>query len=172
MATVAAKLLYEVPDMELVVQDKDMACWFASAMMLILWKERNRSGTTCEMIDDSTINLYKANNGIQNHQILPLAKRLGLEPIAPLCPNVDALDLWLRTHGPLWTNGTRHITVIAGIRGSDAQGYEVKVYDPWPGEGVSWRTLSGWYTGFDPGTHAASARDESVDVRAVFLHVP
>ena len=172
MATVATKLHYEVPDMELVVQDQNMACWYASAMMLILWKERNRPGSRCEMIDDATVKLYQANQGIQNDEILPLAQRLGLRSVAPMCPTVDALHDWLRTHGPLWTNGTRHITVIAGIRGSDASGYEVKVYDPWPGEGVSWRTLSGWYTGFNAGQHSSSSRDGSVDVQAVFLHVP
>ena len=72
--------------------------------------------------------------------------------------------------GPLWTNGKRHIVVIAGLRGDETVGYEVKVYDPWPGNGVTWRSLDGWYTGFNPGPNGASSRDTGSDVEAVFLH--
>jgi hypothetical protein len=78
----------------------------------------------------------------------------------------------LKQYGPLWTNGKRHIVVIAGLRGSAAKGFEVKVYDPWPGVGVGWRSLSGWYAGFDPCAFNASSRDAGREVEAVFLHAP
>jgi hypothetical protein len=83
---------------------------------------------------------------------------------------VDALFNWLGCYGPLWTNGVRHIVVIAGIRGDEGNGFDLKVYDPWPGNGISWRTLAGWYTGFNPGVYGASSRDTSDSVEAVFLH--
>jgi hypothetical protein len=162
---------YEVPDMTLVVQDKDMACWYASAIMLLTWKNRNLPGIfKAPIIDDATFNLYKANNGVQNAQIIPLARRLGLKSIPPICPTIEAMRSWLWKHGPLWTNGISHIVVIAGIRGDDEAGYEAKVYDPWPGNGITWRSLSGWYAGFDAKAKNGSTRDTSAAVEAVFLH--
>ncbi|MCP1831635.1 MULTISPECIES: papain-like cysteine protease family protein [unclassified Bradyrhizobium] len=166
--------IYEVQGVKLIVQDKDMACWFASAMMVLNWKEQYRPGNAhqCSANDRVTIELYKANNGIQNHQIIPLARRLGLVHVPPMSPTIDALAGWLRSYGPLWTNGTRHIVVIAGIRKTVHGDYEVKVYDPGPGIGVEWRTLSGWYTGFDAGRNSVSSRDTGPDVQTVFLHAP
>ena len=161
-------LCYEVPGVELIVQDKTMACWYASAMMVVNWADGKRS--ICSNVEDQTISIYKANTGIQNPQIIPLAKRLGLVPVPALCPTVDALFNWLGCYGPLWTNGVRHIVVIAGIRGDEGNGYDLKVYDPWPDNGISWRTLAGWYTGFNPGVYGASSRDTSNSVEAVFLH--
>lgn len=163
---------YEVPGVQLIEQDKNMACWFASAMMVVNWAEYYRANPLrreCSVIDAQTLAMYKANNGIQNKQIIPLAKRLGLDYVPPLCPSATALLNWLQYYGPLWTNGTSHIVVIAGIRGDDLLGYEVKVYDPWPGNGIGWRSLSGWYAGFDPVQANVSSRDTSSDVEAVFL---
>ena len=163
---------YEVSGVQLFTQDKNMACWFASAMMVLNWAELNRPNplrNQCTAIDQQTINLYKANNGVTNPQIIPLARRLGLVPVPPMSPSIQGLTSWLQSYGPLWTNGTKHIVVIAGIRGDDRAGYSVKVYDPWPGIGIEWRSLSGWYTGFNPGSRAASSRDTGRDVEAVFL---
>jgi len=165
---------FEVPGVTLFVQDQNMACWFASAMMVLNWKERYRPGKALQSsaIDRETINLYKANEGIKNPQIIPLAKRLGLIPVPPMSPTIDGLAGWLKTYGPLWTNGKKHIVVIAGIRKTARSEYEVKVYDPWPGTGVGWRTLAGWYTGFNPDGNFSSSRDTGADVEAVFLHAP
>lgn len=164
---------YEVPGVQLIVQDKTMACWFASAMMVLDWAERYRPNpfrNQCTAIDQQTIALYQANQGCTNAQILPLARRLGLVPVPPMSPSVEGLERWLRSWGPLWTNGTKHIVVIAGLRGDARTGYDVKVYDPWPGIGIEWRSLSGWYAGFNPGPRSASSRDTGADVEAVFLH--
>jgi hypothetical protein len=89
-----------------------------------------------------------------------------------MSPTIDALRSWMLLYGPLWTNGKQHIVVIAGIRQTPAGAFEVKVYDPWPGNGIGWRTLAGWYTGFNPGAHGVSSRDTSAGVEAVFLHAP
>jgi hypothetical protein len=166
-------LYYEVPGVSLFVQDKNMACWYASAMMVRTWKDLNRPSpfqNQCSAVDQKTIDLYKANNGIQNPQIIPLAKRLGLVAVPPMSPTPQALMSWMQSYGPLWTNGLRHIVVVAGIRGNDIDGYELKVYDPWPGNGITWRSLSGWYAGFGDGTFGESTRDGGADVEAVFLH--
>jgi len=165
---------FEVMGVQLIVQDKNMACWYASAMMLLNWKERFRPGSanSCSAVDRRTIDLYKANQGIQNPQIIPLAKRLGLVAVPPMSPTVEALRDWMRSYGPLWTNGKNHIVVIAGIRRNPSGDYEMKVYDPWPGAGIGWRSLSGWYTGLKAGSHSASSRDTGRDVEAVFLRAP
>jgi hypothetical protein len=78
----------------------------------------------------------------------------------------------LRHYGPLWTNGKKHIVVIAGIRQTPGGAFKVKVYDPWPGNGIGWRTLADWDTGFNPGTQGASSRDTGAGVEAVFLRAP
>jgi len=165
---------YEVPGVTLIPQDMQMACWYASAMMLLNWRERFRPGPMpiSQGIDALTLKLYKANDGIRNDQILPLAKRLGLVSVPPMSPTTEALKDWMRKFGPLWTNGKQHIVVIAGIRQATSGSYEVKVYDPWPSTGITWRTLSGWYTGFNPGAHGVSSRDTDDAVEAVFLHAP
>ncbi len=71
---------------------------------------------------------------MQNAQILPLAKRLGLVPVPPQPPTHEALKKWLVKYGSLWTNATEHIVVIAGMRGNtdDDETITLRVYDPWP----------------------------------------
>lgn len=164
---------YEVPGVQLIQQDKTMACWFASAMMLINWKERNRpsAGMACQGIDKDTLALYKANDGIGNAQILSLARRLGLVAIPPQTPSVEGLLTWLKHCGPLWTNGVSHIVVIAGVKSAAAGRCLLKVYDPWPRVPVQWRDFSGWYEGSNPKLRDNATRDVGLDVNAVFLHV-
>lgn len=164
---------YEVPGVQLIRQDKDNACWFASAMMLLNWKERFRPSTEnmSKMIDRDTMRLYNDNNGILNPQIIPFAMRLGLIRIPPQSPTINGLLGWLRYYGPLWTNGEKHIVVIAGIKQGHQGNYLVKVYDPWPHVPIQWRSLSGWYAGFDPSKRDNATRDTSEGVEAVFLHV-
>jgi hypothetical protein len=166
-------LHYEVPGVHLIRQDKENACWFASAMMLINWKERNRpgAGMACSGVDSETLDLYKANDGIHNDQIISLAKRLGLVAVAPQTPSMDGLLGWLKLYGPLWTNGVRHIVVIGGVKEVAVGRYSVKVYNPWPGIPVLWRDFSGWYEGSNPKLRDNGTRDVGFDVKAVFLHI-
>jgi ABC-type bacteriocin/lantibiotic exporter with double-glycine peptidase domain len=153
--------------MRLIPQTMQMACWYASARMVIQWR-RNRM-KACEVnledpSEDPMLEQWKKKDaGISDDQIVTLAKRLGLELVPPMSPSLGALESWLKTYGPLWTNGTQHITVIAGIRGM-----AVLVYDPWPPKRghIGWRGLSTWYIGT-----AHDSRD--VNTRSgVFMHCP
>jgi ABC-type bacteriocin/lantibiotic exporter with double-glycine peptidase domain len=160
-------MAYIVPGTKLIPQTMQMSCWYASAQMVVQWR-RNRTRRTEARIEDPsedpTLVTWKSKDGgISDAQVLTLARRLGLELVPPMSPTLDALESWLKQYGPLWTNGSTHITVIAGIRGMD-----VLVYDPAPVNmgSIGWRGLSTWYIG-----NAADSRDTSTD-SGVFMHCP
>lgn len=160
-------MAYTVPGMKLIPQTMQMSCWYASAQMLIQWRRNMTQQCEAGIIDpseDPTLKIWKASdNGISDGQILTLAKQLGLELVPPMSPTLEALESWLRNYGPLWTNGSTHITVIAGI-----QDLMVLVYDPAPvniGK-VGWRGLTDWYAG-----KSGSSRDTKT-VSGVFMHCP
>jgi len=159
---------YNVPDMTLIPQTKTMACWYASAQMLIQWRRNEMQMTEVGIIDPSEdkvlAKMRDRDHGISNTALIHMAKKLGLLPIPPMSPTPAALESWLMTYGPLWVNGKTHIVVIAGIRPGD-----VLVYDPSPiNTGtIEWRSLAGWYVG-----GAVDSRDTGSDVQAVFLHCP
>ena len=162
---------YEVQGMTLIPQQLRMSCWYASAQMLIKWRQdltrQSLSWLVPPELDAECVKIRDGNAGIFNPQIVPMAKRLGLRAVPPLSPTVEALERWLGTYGPLWVNGKSHIVVIAGI---DTPSLEVKVYDPGPvkiGQ-IEWRSLVDWYAF---GT-SVSTRDTSPDVETVFLYVP
>lgn len=163
---------YTVPNMKLIPQDKTMSCWYASGMMVIEWRRRKTRMTELAHPDPSQVakwqKLYKDNTGITNAKIMSFARDLGLKAVPPMSPTVAAIENWLRTYGPLWVNGKRHITVIAGIRDTGAE-TEALVFDPANsakrmGE---WKGLAKWYI-----TDPHSGRDSSGEVRTVFLHAP
>jgi hypothetical protein len=163
--------IYEVPGMTLIPQAFTMSCWYASAQMLITWRENQAQASMDWLVppefDAQCRTIRDANTGIQNSQIIAMAKRLGLQAVPPESPSVDALQQWLRVYGPLWVNGKSHIVVIAGI---DTDALNVKVYDPSPvNQGrIEWRSLTSWYAfGTSPST-----RDTGADVETVFLYVP
>lgn len=164
-------MFYTVPNMELIPQDKTMSCWFASGQMLIRWDQEERQQCSVEHPDPALVKkwgkLYDKNTGIGNDEILNFARDLGLEVEPPMSPAVDTLLDWLWRYGPLWVNGVRHITVLAGIRDT-VKGVEVLVFDPaLPNKKHGeWRPIS-WYT---DDTH--SGRDTSTEVEATFLHLP
>jgi hypothetical protein len=167
-------MAYIVQNMTLIPQNLKMSCWYASAQMLIQWKMDQRQQSFKDLIppelDAQCEKIRDDNNGIQNSQIIKMAKRIGLEAIPPMTPTPDALEGWLKQYGPLWVNGKRHIVVIAGIMYFPALGYYLLVYDPSPvnvGK-IEWRSLTDWYL---MGS-SASTRDTGKDVETVFLYVP
>jgi hypothetical protein len=162
---------YEVPGMTLIPQQMRMSCWYASAQMLITWRQDRVQQSLPWLVppdlDAQCVAIRDGNAGLQNPQIVAMAKRIGLKAIPPMSPLPETLEDWLRSYGPLWVNGKTHIVVIAGI---DTTMQMVKVYDPWPpGVGkVEWRSLVTWYAfGTSPST-----RDTGRDVETVFLYVP
>ena len=163
-------MYYVVPGMKLIPQDKTMSCWYASGFMLVAWHRNTVLMSEAGHPDPSQAKkwskLYDANPGITNEQILDFAKDLNLEAVPPMSPTPAALEGWLKDYGPLWVNGKRHITVIAGIRDTGGA-LEVLVYDPaMPNKKHGeWRKLHEWYI-----MDSHSGRDASGGVQTVFLH--
>lgn len=162
---------YEVPGMTLIPQQMTMSCWYASTQMLIQWRQDRVQQSLGWLVppdlDAQCAAIRDSNTGLQNPQIVAMAKRIGLAAVPPLSPLAETIENWLRMYGPLWVNGKTHIVVIAGI---DTARRMVKVYDPSPvGVGrIEWRSLDTWYAfGTSPST-----RDTGRDVETVFLYVP
>jgi hypothetical protein len=163
---------YVVPNVPLIAQSKNMACWYASAQMLVQWRRNKTMSTERGITDPSedpvSVKKWAANGGIDDNFILTLVKDLGLEAVPPLCPTSAAIESWLRNYGPLWVNGTSHITVIAGV---DTANDQVYVNDPWPvNQGKQeWRGMD-WLMGMGA-AKAVSSLDPATD-SGVFLHCP
>jgi hypothetical protein len=139
---------YRVPNMRLVPQDLNNACWWASAVMLLMWKNRFRDPFRMDhpAYHNRLLQTHRANNGLRASQMADLARQLGLRSIPPLrhAPTMVELEALLRRYGPLWADGmalnstggfngapgTGHVVVIAGVRATPRD--EVLIYDPWP----------------------------------------
>jgi hypothetical protein len=169
---------YVVPDMQMIPQDKDNGCWFASAKMVIRWK-MNKYPISMLMDPDDvaySTDLYRKDEGITDGRIAQLAKELGLRTIPPMSPNPKAMYDWITRYGPLWVNGIGHITVIAGINASKSD-YSFLVYDPLPVDkgSIEWRDARQWYTGdYWPvagGGLERSGRDTKTNA-GIFLYAP
>jgi hypothetical protein len=167
-------MAYIVQGMKLIPQSQTMSCWYASAQMLITWKMEQRqqsiSGLIPPELDAQCAKIRDDNKGIQNPQIIKMAKRIGLEAIPPMSPTTDALEGWLKTYGPLWVNGKTHIVVIAGIAEFPPLGTQLLIYDPSPVNvgRIEWRSLMNWYAM----GNSSSSRDTGKDVETVLLYVP
>lgn len=165
-------LNYTVPAFVHIAQDKTMSCWFASAQMLIQWKRKRTQMTDQRHPDPSETDkwskLYTDNTGITNGRIRDFARDMGFAYVPPMSPTPEAILGWLRSFGPLWVNGVKHITVIAGIRGP-REDTDVLVLDPGNKSEVngSWRNLRQWYV-----LDKHSGRDTANEVEAVFLRLP
>jgi hypothetical protein len=149
-----------------------MACWYASAQMLVQWRREALQMSEIGLLDPSedvaSAQHRKANNGISDAFVLTLVVDLGLVAIAPQSPTVQIIDRWLHNYGRLWVNGSSHITVIAGV--SIRTGW-LYIHDPWPVNNgkKEWRSMAWLY-----GTGSAGGVD-SLDpntTSGVFLHCP
>ncbi|MEA3277348.1 MAG: papain-like cysteine protease family protein [Pseudomonadota bacterium] len=153
--------------MQLIPQDQTNACWYASALMVLQWSRRgelmshSRESLISPTAHPSVEATYRANNGLQWSAMRRLARQLGLRELPLMSPSAQLLEQWLRSYGPVWTDGvpvdrngrvagTGHVVVLAGIRSSARTGedYDLKIYDPWPPNrgDVRWR----------PGSHLAT----------------
>lgn len=167
-------MAYIVEGMKLIPQELNMSCWYASAQMLIKWREERDQKSYAKLIspefDTQCAQLRDNNNGIRNSEIVKTAERIGLKHVPPVTPNPAWIEAWLKAYGPLWVNGKSHIVVIAGIMYWPGLSHMVLVYDPSPiGVGrIEWRSLSDWYMSGG----SVSTRDTAKDVETVFLYVP
>ncbi|MGH9948441.1 MAG: papain-like cysteine protease family protein [Pyrinomonadaceae bacterium] len=167
-------MAYVVQNMTLIPQSLSDSCWYASTQMLIKWKEEKEQKSFAHLIspefDAQCAKIRDDNKGIQNPQIMQMAKRIGLKHVPPMSPTPETIEGWLKQYGPLWVNGKTHIVVIAGIMWLPGLDHVLLVYDPWPvnvGK-IEWRSLSDWYA---MGS-SVSTRDTSSSVELVFLYVP
>jgi hypothetical protein len=159
--------MYEVPNMQLIPQDRTNACWYASALMVLEW---SRSGELMSHPADSLIDpathpgiaaIHRGNNGLLWSAMKRIALRLGMREMPLASPSANEIERWFRTYGPVWTDGvpvdnsgravgSGHVVVLAGIRPSALAGesLELKIYDPWPPNvgNLSWR----------PGSHLST----------------
>ena len=167
-------MAYIVQDMTLIPQQLTSSCWYASAQMLIKWKENQRQQSMSTLIspefDAQCAKIRDDNKGIGNPEIVKMANRIGLKAVPPVTPTPETLESWLKLYGPLWVNGRSHIVVIAGIMWLPVLDHVVLVYDPLPVNvgTIEWRSLRNWYAN----GKSISSRDTAKDVEAVFLYVP
>lgn len=133
-----------IPDVPLIPQDQTMACWYASAQMVIRWRRGRTRMTEIAHPDPSEVPAlvatHAANDGLPFAQTLMLAKQLGLRPMPPMTPTPDTLSSMLSWTGPLWFAGlfpSGHVVVITGITSTG-----IYINDPWPPTVGARRTLA------------------------------
>src|SRR4051812_10288151 len=97
--------MYVVPGVPLIPQQKSMACWYASAQMLIQWKRAQALSTRAGHPDPSevpyAVKREASNHGLPYSHALKLGRLLGLLPIMPTSVTIDGFQRLLLTHGPL-----------------------------------------------------------------------
>ncbi len=157
--------MYQVPNMVLIPQDNNNACWYASAQMVVEWRRHTDAATSPGLRGPGQVPTFAAehaaNNGLQWAQMRQFAQQLGLRPLPLMTPDQTTLQQWLTRYGPIWTDGvpvnatgavvgTGHVVVLAGIRPGTTAGEHIDllIYDPWPPNvgNVRWR----------PGSHLAT----------------
>lgn len=149
---------YQISGIRLIPQDRDNACWYASAQMVVQWRRNSTLMTEAGLLDPSeepeSVRLHRANNVIPWVQIRRFAQDIGLRPLPLMTPTEETLESWMRSYGPIWTDGvpvsesgavvgTGHVVVIAGID-RDVRPSRILIYDPWPPNhgNKSWRPIS------------------------------
>lgn len=130
---------FVVQGVPLIAQDKSLACWYASAQMVIQWRRNRMQMTEINYRDPSQVpgrvSQYIANNGLPYQQVIRYANDLGLRPVPLMTPTQGAIRDWLRTYGPIWAAGQKkipgaaygHVMVIVGIRDGG-----LLIHDPEP----------------------------------------
>jgi hypothetical protein len=132
-------MAFQIPDVPLIPQTQNMACWYASAQMLITWRRNRTRMSELAHPDPSEVpqlqSIFGVNHGLLPTQILLLSKQLGLTPVPPMTPTLATLSSWLAICGPLWFAGlfpaghvrSGHAVVITGTDNTS-----VDINDPWP----------------------------------------
>jgi peptidoglycan hydrolase-like protein with peptidoglycan-binding domain len=132
----APQLVQGVP---LIPQDKTMACWYASAQMVIQWRRSRLQMTETNYRDPRevpwAVQTYRGNNGLLWQDMVRYAMMLGLKSVPQMTPSPQALSDWLSKYGPIWAAGQKvtstnrygHVFVITGFRED-----QLYIHDPEP----------------------------------------
>lgn len=133
-------MAYTEPNVPLIAQQLTMACWYASAQMVIKWRQEYTQSSEMAHPDVSEIPAevaaYKANNGLALDQMINLSKELGLGMVPPMTPTLPLVEQWVREYGPIWAAGKKinaagqaygHAFVIVGVKGD-----QLYIHDPEP----------------------------------------
>ena len=153
--------MYHVPNMVLIPQDNNNACWYASARMVVEWRRNADQLSSSRLRSPEQVPqfaaVHAANDGLQWAQMREFARQLGLRPLPLVSPSSDLLQRWFMWYGPVWTDGVPvdatgaivgrgHVVVLAGVRTTTSGGenFQILVYDPWPPNvgDVRWRPAS------------------------------
>jgi len=146
---------YEVPNLQLIPQDNSLACWYASAQMVIQWRRNQRQMTESGLRDPSedptSVAMHRRSDAIPWAHIRHFARDLGLVPLPLMSPTRETLLGWVRQYGPLWADGMKfttssgravsygHVVVIGGV-GIDPD--EILILDPEHGGSRTWHSLT------------------------------
>ena len=165
-------MAYQVPGVPLIPQTMEMSCWFASANMVVTWRRNElqacQVGQPSPWQVPSAVQRRADNNGLSLSSMLQFARDLGFEAVPPMSPTLDAIETWLKHHGPLWfagekSNGAKkygHVWVIVGRDGD-----QLTIHDPEP---MNWGTVAtvgvGWLT--------AALGGYAAFIPTNFLHYP
>jgi len=127
----------------LIPQDNNMACWYASTMMMYQWYVARGGKATPPSELPEFARMHRTSHGLAWGTMKRYAQQVGLRPKPLVSPSIELLAQWLRA-SPLWTDGIAvdwagnqagpgHVVVVAGLRSvPNSNEYEIYVYDPWP----------------------------------------
>lgn len=164
-------MLYAISNVPLIPQDKKMACWYASAQMVIGWRRKKKGQSA--LVDPSEIptmvDMYKNDNGIDLESVIIFGQALGLKEVPPMTPSPKTINSWLHKYGPIWAAGLKsdktnlynHVVVITGISDTGVQ-----IQDPEPKN----KGFKGWKN-WDWFTLLLSEGADN-GISANFLHCP
>jgi hypothetical protein len=146
-------MIYVVPGVPLIAQDKKNACWYMSAKMLVSWRKKKGAapiGLKDPAEETQLKNLYTGDCGLAPSTCEWFGKQIGLTAHKGKDASQSGLEPLIKKYGPLWFAGLKkvggekyaHVRVIAGVADTG-----VLVYDPEPMKSGSseWRTWT-WLT--------------------------
>jgi hypothetical protein len=167
---------YSIDDVPLIPQTKNMACWYASAQMLIAWRQARKLMCEGAHPDPSLVPSLRAkfldNDGIPASVFRELAMALGLKEMPPMTPSPGMIASMLKEYGPLWFAGLHpfgHVVVITGVSPSS-----LAINDPAPVNVGARRTITLYRFGeiLQPAETRQGSGFAGGDLAANILHFP
>ena len=131
-----------------VAQSRSDLCWAASTAMLVNY----RDGSSKRDTDIAAEAGVAHEAGVTEIELENLVRVFNLTQVYPQCADAEGWEQILRDNGPLIAavsggNSTEHIIVVAGANASQGEAGEIRVLDPWDGEG--WTPLADFQSKYD-----------------------